>query len=521
MFKIRLIFATFLLSVFFLSTKAQETKYDEDVDKETYKYYMENNWDKLLKVGLEAKEKGINFYYLNLRIGFAYYYKKNYRNAIPFLKEAFNESPINQEYLYFAYLFAGRKNDATIFAKKIPEENKKEYNIRKEPVFGSIFIDGNILFNSEIEKLQDIDINGIENVYGEQSFITNHKYFSVGLENNIGKRIILKYSFGNVLMDKNQLIDSYNTKYNFEITNLQQQYYLNLNYHFAEGFDLSFALNFLDIKTSTKIHEDFSTYSDFTEHNTYDIFDTVYQADAILNVYDTIFNFNENRNQVFTDSTSEWKDMIFALSLWKDINLFKFGLHGNYSKINSNNFFQTGATVVYFPLGNLNLYLRTDFITKLDFLNRKQGQKSPGFYIKQLVGFKVFNNLWTECFYSYSQMHDFSSNDAFLVFNTGERVLQTGGVNFSYLMFKQKLKLNLSFIFMQKEYLYITHEYISDTEQTYTGIRHESYTYENNSTYWTEPQEFIMLTVGPTYQPVLNTDRYVNLIISAGLSFYF
>ena len=515
------IFTTFIFLALFSIANAQDTLYDAQIDEETYQYYLDKDWDKLIQVGLEAKDTGINFYYLNLRIGFAYYNKKNYRRAIPFFKQATDKNPINIEYLYFAYLFSGRENDAIICAKTMSEEKRVKNNINPKPVFSKMHIEGDYLFNSETDKLQNIDIDGVDNIYGENLFITNHKHFTFGLETNIGDRIILNYSFSNFLMNQNQTISSYETVNNYKTSNLQQQYYVNLNYHFAESYDLSIAFNILNIKTSTNIFTQNYSYTNLTEHNTYDIFDTVYQADAILNVYDTIQSYNEIITHTISDSTSKWLDMIFAISVWKDINQFKIGLHGNYSKLNNISFLQTGATLVYFPLGNLNLYSRTDIITKLDFLDKNNAKIRPGFYINQLIGVKVLENLWTEGFYSYGVMSNFSSNDAFLVYNTGEKINQTGGINLSYLMFKQSLKINLSCVFMQKEYSYLTYVFDSNVEQTFQGIRHESYTYDDNSVYWTDPQNIEIVETKPTYLPVNNTVKYISCNFSIGLSYNF
>ena len=521
---------TLLFIIFFINANAQEIKYNEDIDKETYKYYEEKNWDKLIEVGNDARDMGINFHYLNLRIGIAYSQKQNFRLAISFYKEALFQKPLDpftMEYLYYAYLGADRENDASVLAKKISKEIKEEYKIKKKPFFGGIYIDGNILYNNQIEKLENIDIDATENIYGEQSFITNHKLFSVGLKNNIGNRLILNSNFSSVFMNQKQFINFYETEYNFNTTSSQQEYYFNLNYHFTESYNLSVAFNLLDIKTTTNVFNQNLSYTDLITHDTQNVFDTISQANAILDVYDTIFNYNEIISHTISDSTVEWNDFVFAISFWRDIKLFRIGLHGNYSKLNNKNFVQTGATLVYFPFGNLNLYSRTDFITKLDFFKKTYLSTRPGFYIKQLVGFKIFKNqkffrnFWTECFYSYGTLSDYSSHDAFLVYNTGETIKHMGGLNFSYLMFNQKLKLSLSIIFMQKEYEFLTYMYYYEYDKVFEGIRHESFTYEDNSISWTDPQEIESTEATKIYMPVLFTEKYLNFIISGGLSFNF
>ena len=52
------------------------------VDTLTYKYYLAEDWDKLINAGDKAINDGIDYYYLRMRMGIASYEKRKYTNSL-------------------------------------------------------------------------------------------------------------------------------------------------------------------------------------------------------------------------------------------------------------------------------------------------------------------------------------------------------------------------------------------------------------------------------------------------------
>lgn len=52
------------------------------VDALTYQLFQQKAWDNLIKEGNKAIQNGIDYYYLRVRMGIAYYEKGNYSGAI-------------------------------------------------------------------------------------------------------------------------------------------------------------------------------------------------------------------------------------------------------------------------------------------------------------------------------------------------------------------------------------------------------------------------------------------------------
>jgi tetratricopeptide (TPR) repeat protein len=77
------------------------------VDKTSYELYLQGNWKELIQYAREAREQGIDFFYLQARTGIAYYNMKKYRTASDwFLKAWENDQSLEwmQEYVYYSLL---------------------------------------------------------------------------------------------------------------------------------------------------------------------------------------------------------------------------------------------------------------------------------------------------------------------------------------------------------------------------------------------------------------------------------
>ena len=57
---------------------AQDSLNSASVEQKSYQLYVDKNWSELIKFGKIAIHNGFDYYYLQLRVGIAYYEKKNY-----------------------------------------------------------------------------------------------------------------------------------------------------------------------------------------------------------------------------------------------------------------------------------------------------------------------------------------------------------------------------------------------------------------------------------------------------------
>ncbi len=88
---------------------AQDTLSFQEVNIKTYQYYLEQKWDSVILIGSQALRQHIDYYYLRMRMGIAYFQKKEYRIAEPHFLRAlkFNSSDdVAKEYLYYCYTYS-------------------------------------------------------------------------------------------------------------------------------------------------------------------------------------------------------------------------------------------------------------------------------------------------------------------------------------------------------------------------------------------------------------------------------
>ena len=124
----RIIIASLFMFYVFVA-KAQEKLNYAEVDKQSYQLFLEEKWPELIRFSAEARKQGIDFFYLQVRTGIAWYNQGKYRNAAPWFLEAYaNDKSFEwlQEYVYYSLVFSGRKLEAVKYAPLFSDAMKKK-----------------------------------------------------------------------------------------------------------------------------------------------------------------------------------------------------------------------------------------------------------------------------------------------------------------------------------------------------------------------------------------------------------
>ncbi len=117
---------------------AQNTFSYTQSDKETYSLYIQGNWNELIKQGKKALKNGIDYYYLRVRMGVAYYHLGKYRLAIKHLLKANKTNqldPFVNEYLVYSYLAVGDLERALYHYKLLPKHVQTRISLFKTGVY--------------------------------------------------------------------------------------------------------------------------------------------------------------------------------------------------------------------------------------------------------------------------------------------------------------------------------------------------------------------------------------------------
>lgn len=130
-----------LLGVGSIRLHAQSLSYAQS-DRETYSLYMQGKWEELIEKGKQALKNRIDYYYLRVRMGVAYYYLGKYKLAIRHLRKAYNTNPddpfVNQ-YLAYSYLAMGDLERAYSHFKRLPEHVRSKIPLFKSGVYRTDF----------------------------------------------------------------------------------------------------------------------------------------------------------------------------------------------------------------------------------------------------------------------------------------------------------------------------------------------------------------------------------------------
>ncbi len=172
-----------LVVVFFLqiinSAKAQSQLTFSEVESRSYKLYSEQKWDSLIDYLRAANKAGINYYYLQARLGAALYEKKKYRSAAFTFQKALNYNSADsyaKNSLYYSLLNSTNTTASRYLSGK-SESIRKETDTLGYNKMGFIYAEGGVKFCNKKEPLGNIN------------------YFNLGLRHSLGRSITLYHAF--------------------------------------------------------------------------------------------------------------------------------------------------------------------------------------------------------------------------------------------------------------------------------------------------------------------------------------
>ncbi|MCF8297159.1 MAG: hypothetical protein K9J13_06400 [Saprospiraceae bacterium] len=392
---------------------SQNTMNFKTVESETYSAFTLSEWDSLISIGNRAIDAGIDYYYLRVRIGIAYFNKSNFRQAAKHFEKAmaFNsQDETNLEYLYYSYLYSKRIADANALVDKFSDALKQKLNVLNPKIINSVYFEAGPILSNNILKNGNKDLDMQANIYGEADFVDDVFYSHIGLRHNLNNKISLYHSYSNINIARQKLItirnidtlDNYFTK--------QNEYYINARFYLTKGLSICPAFHFINNKYKTINYVRFDTAT-FT-----DVWGTI----------DT--NFNSS---------------VFSLSLSYDYSIFNFGLFGSISELNKQKQAIGGASITIYPKGNLRLYTFTSFAYFKD-----DAENRPIF--EQLVGLQCSENCWLEASATLGNMANYNEKNAFIVYNVPDNINYKIGGSLIYSL-NEHIEISLRYNYMQKE----------------------------------------------------------------------
>ncbi len=389
--KIKYIVLAFMLLVtecIFTTLKAQENNDWVNSDIITYRQFLHMEWDSLIDCGNRYLDNGIDYYYLQIRLGIAYHNKQRYVKAISHLNKALEFAPgdpVTIEYLYFANLFKGNDFEAKLWLKQITPVRRQELGIKTR------FIDGysaDLTYSFTPEK-QIAKIPG-STITGTQQLPKSFTNANVTLSQSPGSRfkLVEGYTFlykNSMYYNKEAATDEINTNYI-----LQNQLYISGILYPVKGLHLEASYHALFISVPT-----------------------------------TATSNNGQGQQNKLTSFSTFSDYSYSLFALQSFGYFDIGYTYSGSKLNDYTQQQHTTNLGIYPLGNMNLYLLSRFI----FLNDKTFPEVRSFILGETFGVKLSKHFWAEAAILAGNIQNMSDYGSYIIYNDVNPLKLKTGLN--------------------------------------------------------------------------------------------
>ena len=428
-----------------LSNKLSAQQSLPQVDALTYQLFQQKAWDELIKEGNKAIQNGMDYYYLRVRMGIAYYEKTNYHDAIRHLEKAIkmnNAEAYLQEYLYYAYLFAGRNAEARLIAEEFSPALKKKTQTEQIPIVGKIDLAYNYTGQSDPSVIDGFTAEVPIEIDGAQFIPHHHYYYYVGLGLDISPVFSLYQGYSYLKVDHllySQFMGEQFWEENYSSS--LHQYYVAGNFLLSKGLSLLGGIHFIR---------------------------------RIFPVTTEVVTGPPGRPSVtlMTSNVGE-NDLVGFLSIYKRFNKVSLGISYYWGSLSNFKQNQGDVKLIYYPFGNLNLYTQSTFsYHQQDFGN---GNMINNSVFDQQIGFKTTSWLWVEGYGTIGNMNNFLMNDGLLIFNRMDTIKQRLGGRLIILS-DSNLKLTFDYSLFKNEsefFPYSENESFNKKEynvQSLTGI---------------------------------------------------
>ncbi len=394
-----------LVLLWFVSTAyAQEPSLTiKHVDSTTYALYLKQDWKPIIVLGKQSRAEGIDFYYLKVRMGIAYFKENKMLNAIQFLEEAYTMDPNNvvvQDYLFWAYRYSGLIMESRLFYSKMTDALKDKIKLDLPFVSDVSF---NVLATNNLD-YDEMLLTDANSEIGDIRFIRkNQQMFSLGMSHPLFKRVNLFHQF--------TLIPS---------TSVQQE-----------------------------------NVGGVLENETYKGTESRYYADVTLSLgnrwyFDTYLNVisgnYDNLNLENTSSSSKIKytDVVFGGSLTKASYFIRNSINVSVSNLNGLKQFQAGYSMSLYPLGNTLV---------VPFGSLQYKNQDPDSNLVFTGGLAVtIDKILLTGFGTVGNMNNFTANNGAIIYNQPATALNEFGGSFKYFGKNSILKVGYSFMNMEDNY---------------------------------------------------------------------
>ncbi len=342
---------------------AQDTLTSATVEEKSYQLYTDKNWPELVSFGKKALHEGYDYFYLRMRMGIAYYERKNYNMAETHFAKALNFNSgddLALEYLYYCYLFTGKYDEARLLSKQFSPALAEKTGTDKQSPLSFVMLEG----GTKITDKKTYPSRNSNNKKG--NYFDPPVYVQVGLNHYIKNRVSLFHAL--TYFSQETFVNKVN----------QYQYYLKGTVPLKRNFSLSGSVHYINLKVSSE--------------NSYSVTDTLWppgvpphtQPPPGAPPYKTVTTSTTISN------SSQSNYFVGSLAAHKNIQKFTVGLGTTISNMNSVTQYIHSGFLSYALLGNSKLVVGcTGYVHTVDNYKTTDVSPAPFIYIQPVNRFSL------------------------------------------------------------------------------------------------------------------------------------
>jgi hypothetical protein len=457
------------------------------IDRESLRLFNEQKWDSVIIIGKEGFRDNMDYFYLRLRVGIAYFWLKKYIQAIEHLSKAreFNSiDPLASEYLYLSYIASGRNLDAQAMTSDMPGMIKEKLQV-KQKFLDQVHFEGGYTFSSDNNKQNNPDLIGSDSIYGEQDLYGNHSYYNLDLTINLTPKINLTVAYNYLNFSKRNYFQYGYTQDQLDSTTSYWWGYMNhysWNKH-TKSYDVGYKVNqnelFLGsvfqlpagIKLMPSFHFIYITYPE-----TYSVYNGKTVADTILvdsiTPYTGVYTFQKD-SYTFQVRNSVISNYVASFTITKDFSLFTSGLSGSFSNLNNKIQTQFGWSLTWYPFGNINFY---GFTNVIGFFEENESR----LIVQQNIGGKILPSLWLEASAIIGDLTNANLSNGYIVYNNTDKIKYRLGASL-LCPITENIDLSVIYQYFRNESIQ-SYSVLDPADPSQTAVK-KSYQYNNYQTH--------------------------------------
>jgi hypothetical protein len=427
------------------------------VDLLTYRYYRDKKWDSVIVIGKQALRQDIDYYYLRVRMGIAYFEKTEYFPAATHLQKArkFNSSDsFVADYLYRAYLYTNRNDEARLLRASMPEADRDTSSLSQGFV-EQVHAETGYTVSSDRAPGNLATLMGDDSIYGQQDLYGNNLYANLSLKMRLSNRLGLSLAYNYLNFAKTTYIQYGNPEAQLDSISDRQ---------FSRDYFYSFPFKIHDTAFNYHVsqHEAFAAATVTLPHGfkiipsvhwlnvAYNMVSPAYHTDSISDTayyskIDSTWHMFKYPAVVYTFDRKDtaFSNWVISLRISKNIGRMNLALTGSWSNLNGKKQKQAGLCLTYYPFGSLNYY-GTTLVT--GFFQGKDKRLLLG----QVVGAKITPWMWAEGNFYYGDFTNANLFNGAVVYNNSDIIDYRAGATLVFPAGKH-LQFSLIYSWFRKE----------------------------------------------------------------------